>query len=92
MGSSRGFNFCDDAQLWGWTWNDLFLLGLYVWPLVEADWQKFEVDPFFFPYNEHRVGSIKAFEAGSGIRGRLSELLWGACSLPAFASELQSLH
>jgi len=45
---------CGDGQ--GMTY---FLLGLYVWPLVGADWGEIWVWPPFFPCSELVAGSIR---------------------------------
>jgi len=52
-------------------------LGLYVWPLVGADWVKFVLAPFFFPHIKRVVGSIRVFDYDFGIRGRSSVPSWG---------------
>jgi len=51
---------------------------------------EFGFDPLFFSYNEHVARTITTFDAGSGIRGLSSGLLWGDASLFFSASELQS--
>jgi len=51
-----------------------FMLGLYVWPLVEQT-EKFEFDPPFFPCSEQVARSIRVFDDDSGIRGRSLVLL-----------------
>ena len=74
MGSSRGFSSCDQAQ----TWNDLSS----AWSACLAFGRSRQgFDPLFFPCSEHVAGSIRAFDADSGISGRSSVLLWGAASL-----------
>ena len=90
MGSSRGFNSCDEVQLGDGQGMTYFLFGLHVWPLIRADWGDVWVWPFFSQRacsREHKV-----------IRRRLQNqgqspvLLWGAASLSVYALKLQSQH
>jgi len=53
-----------------------FLPGLYVWPLVRADWHKVCSCPLFFSHSEHVAGSIRVFDDSSIIKGRSSVPLW----------------
>jgi len=93
MGSLRGFSSCDEAQLWGWTRNDL----LSAWSAGLTFGRsrlgvKFGFDPLFIPCSEHLARSIRVFDVGSGIRGRSPVLLWCVTSLFVSASKLQSWH
>jgi len=76
MSSPSILSSCDEDQPWGWTWNDLSLLGLYVWPLVGSDWGELGFGPLFFSCNNHVAWSIRVFNDVSGIRGR-----WLVCRL-----------
>jgi len=47
MGSSSSLNSCDEAQLRGWTRNELSSAWSVVWPLVGADWgEVYSYPPF----------------------------------------------
>ena len=71
----------------GWTENNLSFAWSVHLTFKQTE-QKFEFDLFFCPWREHVVGSIRAFDAGSGVIGRSSVLLLGAASLSVSAPEL----
>jgi len=53
---------------------------------------KFGFGPPLFSCSNHVARSIRVFDDGSDMRGRLSMLLWGAASLFVSALELRSWH
>ena len=69
--------------------NEMFwlLLYLHVWPLTRSGWQGLGLDAPFLPCGNHRAGSIRVLDDGSGPCNWLSVLLLNAAALPTTVLE-----